>query len=78
MLAVAVPVDEAALVVDALLLAAEVERLRDPALAGRYTALADQVGDALDGCPAAPEWPGDAALSGPVPRPDRILRAVPG
>ena len=57
MLAVALgdPAD-APLLVDALLLAAEVERVRDPRLARRYGELADGIGDALDRSPAVPEW----------------------
>jgi len=79
MLAVAVPVEQAAVLVDALLLAAEVERIRDPQLAGTYTELADEIGDALDACPAAPAYDGAAeALRAPVPLSHRILRAVPG
>lgn len=44
------PVD-AARIVDALLLAAEVETLRKPMLAKRYTRIADDIGDALDRAP---------------------------
>jgi hypothetical protein len=77
-LAITVPVDQAALLVDALLMAAYVERLRDPALSCAYEALADEIGDALDACPAAPGWTGPEALSAPLPAGRPNLRAVPG
>jgi hypothetical protein len=53
---------DAARIVDALLLAAEVERLRDPRLSDRYTTLADEIGDALDRSPLIPEHRTDLTL----------------
>jgi len=81
-LAVALPIDQAAVLVDALLLAAEVERIRDPRLAAEYTEIADEIGDALDACPVAPAYDGGpavpAALRSSLPSARPILRAVPG
>jgi hypothetical protein len=91
MLGLAVPVEHGARLVDALLLAAEVERIRDPELAAAYTALADEIGDALDASPAAPGWTpvpprgggyrgrGDATtVPPPAARPSAALRRPGG
>lgn len=57
LVSIADPAD-AARVVDALLLAAEVETLRNPALCRRYRLLADDFGAGLDAAVPVPSgWP---------------------